>query len=111
MSNPNIQAWIGARNRHGLSHAQVQMARELGMNPNSLGKLDNHAQEAWKMPLRQYIEYLYFRRFGKECPEVVISIEEKVRRDAAKKEQKRMAKLARRQTETAKREESGAQSS
>jgi hypothetical protein len=88
-----------------------QMARELGMNPNSLGKLDNHAQEPWKMPLRQYIEYLYLRRFGKECPDVVISIEEKVLHDAAKKEQKRMAKLARRQTETAKRDESGAQSS
>jgi hypothetical protein len=31
-SNPNqkLQAWIDARGRHRLSHAQVQMARELG---------------------------------------------------------------------------------
>ena len=28
------------------------MARELGMNPEKLGKLDNHEQELWKMPLR-----------------------------------------------------------
>jgi len=29
----NLQEWIGARKRHHLSHAQVQMARALGMNP------------------------------------------------------------------------------
>ena len=54
------------------------MARELGMNPKKLGKKDNHDQEPWKMPLRQYIEHLYFKGFGKERPDVVLSIEEKV---------------------------------
>ena len=51
--NPNqkIQRWIDARKCYHLSHAQVQMARELGMNPMKLGKLDNHEQEQWKMPL------------------------------------------------------------
>jgi hypothetical protein len=80
-SNPNqkLQAWIDARGRHRLSHAQVQMAQELGMNPKKLGKLDNHKQEPWKTPLRQFIEDLYFSRFGKERPDVVLSIEEKVR--------------------------------
>jgi hypothetical protein len=33
---PTLQAWIQARKRHHLSHAQVQMARELGMNPTKL---------------------------------------------------------------------------
>jgi hypothetical protein len=41
----HFQQWIDARKRHHLSHAQVQMARELGMNPTKLGKLDNHNQE------------------------------------------------------------------
>ena len=41
----DLQAWIEARRRHRLSHAQVQMARELGMNPEKLGKVDNHRQE------------------------------------------------------------------
>jgi hypothetical protein len=41
------------------------MARELGMNRMKLGKLDNHEQEPWKMPLRAYIEHLYQQRFGK----------------------------------------------
>ena len=42
-----LRVWIDARKRHGLSHAHIQMARELGMNPKSLGKLDNHRQEPW----------------------------------------------------------------
>lgn len=83
--NQKTQAWIDARRRHNLSHAQVQMARELGMNPRKLGKLDNRDQEPWKMPLGQYIEHLYFKRFGKERPDVVLSIEEKIRRDGEKK--------------------------
>ena len=37
-----LQAWTVARKRHRLSHPHVQMARELGMNPKKLGKLDNH---------------------------------------------------------------------
>jgi hypothetical protein len=67
------------------------MARELGMNPSRLGKLDNHDQESWKLPLRQYIEHLYFNRFGKERPDVVLSVQEKIRRDKEKKPQRREA--------------------
>jgi len=42
---PKHQAWVEARRRHRLSHAHVQMARELGMNPKKLGSIDNHDQE------------------------------------------------------------------
>ena len=82
----HLQDWIEARKRHHLSHAQVQMARELGMNPKKLGKLDNHDQEPWKEPLPQFIEHLFFRRFGRERPELVLSIEEWARAQRAKKE-------------------------
>ena len=98
--NDKIREWIHARKRHGLSHAEVQMARELGMNPKKLGKLDNHNQEPCKMPLRQYIQHLYFKRFGKESPDIVESIEEKWRRDEEKEALKREAKLLCRQSET-----------
>jgi hypothetical protein len=54
---PQIQAGIEARKRYHLSHAQVQMARELGLNPRKLGKLANHQQEPWKAPLPQFIEH------------------------------------------------------
>ena len=69
--NQKLQAWIDARKRHHLSDAQVQMARELGMNPAKLGKLDNHKQEPWKLPLPQFIEELYFKRRGKTAPDAV----------------------------------------
>jgi hypothetical protein len=90
--SPNLQDWIEARKRFHLSHAQVQMARELGMNPRKLGKLDNHNQEHWKMPLPQFIEHLYLDRFGKERPEVVRSIEERARVQEAKRAARKEAK-------------------
>ena len=94
----DLQQWIEARKRFHLSHAHVQMARELGMNPKKLGKLANHDQEPWKAPLPQFIEHLYFRSFGRERPEVVRSVEERARaRDAkraARKEARRRARAA-----------------
>lgn len=93
--DPKLQAWIDARKRHLLSHAQVHMARELGMNPKKLGKLDNHDQEPWKVPLPVFIEELYLKRFGKPAPGVVVSIEERARLNAKKKEARRAAKLQR----------------
>jgi hypothetical protein len=73
----------------------VQMARELGLNPTKLGKLDNHPQEAWKVPLPQFIEQMYSKRFGKERPDVVVSIEERARRETEKNVAKRAAKRLR----------------
>ena len=92
--NPNrtMQAWIDARQRHHLSHAQVQMARELGMNPAKLAKLDNHDQEPWKMPLEEYIEHLYLKRFGRPDPDAVMSIEDRLRLEEQKTEARRAAR-------------------
>lgn len=87
-----IQLWNDAMRRHRLSHAHVQMARELGMNPKKLGKLDNHRQEPWKLPLPQYIEELYAKRFGRSCPDTVMSLEEHFRLKEKKKEARRAAK-------------------
>jgi hypothetical protein len=83
-----MQRWIEARKRFHLSHAQVQMARELGMNPRKLGKLANHKQEPWKAPLPVFIEQIYQKRFGKSQPDRVISIEDRAREIAAKKAEK-----------------------
>jgi hypothetical protein len=101
-----MRAWIDARKRHGLSDAEVQMARELGMNPKKLGTLDNHHQEPWKMPLREFIRHLYCKRFGKEAPDIIQTIEEKVRRDAEKKAIRHEAELLRRTNEAAAAKES-----
>lgn len=90
--NRTMQAWIDARTRHGLSHAQVQMARELSMNPAKLGKLDNHDQEPWKMPLREYIQHLYLKRFGRPRPDGVMRIGDRLRAEGQKKEARRAAR-------------------
>jgi hypothetical protein len=89
-----LQTWIDARKKFRLSHAQVQMARELGLNPKKLGKLANQDQEPWKMPLPQFIGHLYHKRFRRDFPEVVRSIEEKVEIDRRKKLARREKKRA-----------------
>jgi hypothetical protein len=98
---PDLQAWIDARKRHRLSHAQVQMARELGLNPKKLGKVDNHRQEPWKAPLPAFIEDLYRRRFKRDAPASVRSIEDTFKAAAAKKAGKARAKALRRDQEAA----------
>jgi len=77
--SPKYQVWIDARKRFHLSHAHVQMARELGMNPKKFGKLANQKQEPWKEPLRDFIESLYWKRFKKDRPDNVRSIEQMVK--------------------------------
>jgi hypothetical protein len=80
--------WIEARKKYRLSHAQVQMARELGMNPKKFGSLANHHQEQWKLPLPQFIEQCYEKRFKKESPDDIRSIEVKIAEKAKKKQEK-----------------------
>jgi hypothetical protein len=93
---PNaLRPWIEARRRFRLSHAHIQMARALGMNPKKFGKLANHRQEPWKAPLPVFFEDLYFRRFGKLRPDDVRSIEEIAAAQRARKLAKREAKDAR----------------
>jgi hypothetical protein len=86
-----LQAWVDARKRHHLSHAHVQMARELGMNPRKLGKLGNHKQEPWKAPLPQFIEHLYEKRFGRIRPDRVVPVEEYARQEADKRAARKAA--------------------
>ncbi len=81
-----LQEWTEARKRHHLSHAHVQMARELGMNPKKLGSLDNHRQQPWKAPLPEFIEALYQKNFGRPRPEKVISLEERAQQLAKRAE-------------------------
>ena len=89
--SPKYQPWVDARKRFHLSHAHIQMARELGMNPKRLGGKANHKQEPWKVPLPQFIEGLYFKRFGRDRPENVRSVEEMVR-DVKRKQVDRKAR-------------------
>jgi hypothetical protein len=90
------QPWIDVRKKYRLSHAQIQMARELGLNPKKFGKLANYMQQPWKAPLPDFIEDIYFKRFGKRQPDQIRSIEE-----VFKAQQKKRAKRrARKQLQT-----------
>jgi hypothetical protein len=71
-----IEKWIEAKRRYKLTDKHVQMARELGLNPDKLGKLDNHKQEPWKAPLKDFIEDIYFKHFKKSEPEIIKPIEQ-----------------------------------
>ena len=94
--SPRDQEWVEARRRHGLSHAHVQMARELGMNPKKVGSIASHRQERWKAPLPVFIEDLYWRRFGCKRPEVVMSIEQRAAAQSQRKAERRAARATRR---------------
>ena|SRR5215470_8807616 len=91
------QVWVEARRRFRLSHAQVQMARELGMNPKKLGKLANDRQEPWKEPLPQFIQSLYVKRFGRERPAVVLAGEERAGQQDAREAMRRSVKARNRE--------------
>jgi hypothetical protein len=91
------QVWIDARKKYKLSHAHIQMARELGLNPKKFGQLTNHKQEPWKAPLPVFIENIYFKHFSKERPEKVRSIEQIVKdkkQRQADKRTRRFTKIA-----------------
>ncbi len=68
------------------------MARELGLNPHKFGKLANEKQEPWKKPLPEFIEEIYFKRFGKRRPYVVRSIEQLVQDQREKKAERKARK-------------------
>src|SRR3989442_15800975 len=63
-----VHPWLMARQRYHLSDAHLQMARELGLNPQKFGSLANQRQEPWKVPLAEFIAALYAKRFGKLRP-------------------------------------------
>jgi hypothetical protein len=86
------QVWMDVRRRHHLSDAHIQMARELGMNPKKFGKIANEKQEPWKAPLPAFIEDIYLKRFGRDKPSDVKSIEEVFRAKEKKKEDRRKTK-------------------
>ena len=87
-----LEKWLTAQKKHHWSDKQVQMARELGLNPDKLGKIDNHKQEPWKTPLPQFIEEIYFKRFKKDTPEIVKPLKQILKELEIKKQKKKKEK-------------------
>ncbi|WP_442508775.1 hypothetical protein SH528x_000307 [Novipirellula sp. SH528] len=93
--------WIDVRKKYRLSHAHVQMARELGMSPKRFDRLANTEHKPWKVPLPQFIESLYEKKFGKTEPDHVQSIEEMAAEHMARREERKAARAAEEGTEDA----------
>ncbi len=93
MADKKLEKWITARKKHKLSDKHVQMARELGLNPDKLGKIDNNKQETWKAPLNEFIEDIYFKQFHKSEPDNVRSIEQIISNEKQKKDDRKKRKL------------------
>ena len=91
-----IEKWIVAQKKHRLSDTHVQMSRELGLNPDKLGKIDNHKQEVWKAPLPEFIEESFYKRFKKERPDVVKPLKQILKEQEIKTKTKKKEKEIRR---------------
>lgn len=91
-----LEKWAVAQKKHHLSDKHVQMGRELGLNPDKLGKIDNHKQETWKAPLPQFIEEIYYKRFKREMPETVKPLKQIMAEQEKKKKEQKKAKEERR---------------
>lgn len=60
------EAWRSAAKKCHLSARQVEMARSLGMNPKKLPRLRPGPQQRWKLPVGEFIEECYWKRFGND---------------------------------------------
>jgi len=69
------------------------------MNPKKFGKIANEKQEHWKAPLPAFIEDIYLKRFGRDKPGDVKSIEEVLRLKEIKKEERRKIKQLKKKSE------------
>lgn len=93
----DLARWVDVRKKHQLTHAHIQMARELGLNPKRFAHLDNHKESSWKLPLPRFIEESYKKKFSKLVPDEVCSIEQLFKQ----RQEKKMAKKALRNQLTA----------
>jgi hypothetical protein len=90
-----LQPWFEARQRFRLSHAHIQMARELGLNPRKIVSLATRQQEPWKQPLAEFIAHCYSKRFGRTAPEHEQSLEEVVKHAEGRRSEQRERKTNR----------------
>ena len=58
------EVWRDAKRICKLNARQVEMARALGMNPKKLPGLRPSPDQHWKLPVSEFIESCYCKRFG-----------------------------------------------
>ncbi|MEK7676717.1 MAG: hypothetical protein AAB676_12875 [Verrucomicrobiota bacterium] len=68
MSKHRDADWADAQQRCRLSVEVMAMAKELGLNPRSLIKNIPNRSEPWKLPVKDWVQNMYFKRFGNRTP-------------------------------------------
>jgi hypothetical protein len=90
-----LRLWVEVKRQHGLTDAQVQMARELGMKTQQLAR--NGSTEPGQAPLAQRIESLYLKRFKMPGPDSVVPLRQLLKearcRERTERQDKRRRKL------------------
>lgn len=97
MANPNriahkFKPWIALRQIHRLSHAHVQMAREMQMDPRGLHLSVKRDDPLGKLPYEEMIEALYKKQFGRDRPEEIKTVEQMAAEHLAKRQAKKNQK-------------------
>ena len=91
----NLQPWYEARRKFNLSHATVQMARELGLNPKKFGSLADTRASPWKTSLSDFIAHCYYKAHKRHTPEAVRSLEQVISDNEDRKNKRNERKVPR----------------
>ncbi|MDF2989074.1 MAG: hypothetical protein K0R50_4584 [Eubacterium sp.] len=59
------ELWLEAKRRCKLNDEEIQMAKEMGLNPKSLIKNIPNKNEQWKTPVKIWVRDMYEDRFGR----------------------------------------------
>ena len=57
--------WKTVKKRCLLNDEEVNMAKELGISPRSLIKNIPSPSQRWKLPVKEWVRYLHFKKFGR----------------------------------------------
>ena len=56
--------WPEAKKLCGLNQHDIEMAKRLGFDPDSLIRARPDPKQKWKLPVKYWIHELHFKRFG-----------------------------------------------
>jgi hypothetical protein len=57
--------WKEAKKRCRLNDEEIRMAKELGIGPRSLIKNIPSPSQRWKLPVKEWVRELYYKKFGR----------------------------------------------
>jgi len=61
---PQRHTWDDGRKLCRLNQFDVEMAKRLGLGPDSLVRARPDPRQRWKLPVKEWICELHFKRFG-----------------------------------------------